>query len=162
MTLILITCILVYINCAGEKLYLPVATSISSLIKKTVEALEEKYAPLTLDQAKIEVPGLMWVSMQFCPKNPLSARSLNYTGKLNLVHKVQQRTLRATSIDSHYVAAAYKYMRSYGLWLHNLLVDVQSELSVISASCDDKCKVIPPIMYLRVCFNSHTSYFMTL
>ena len=59
------------------------------------------------------------------------------------MHKVQQRTLRATSADSHYVAAAYKYMRHYALWLHEQLVEVDSDLSVVSASCDDKCKVKP-------------------
>jgi hypothetical protein len=125
----------------GDKLYLPVATSIPNLIKMTVDALEAEHAPKTLEEVGIQVPGLMWVSVQFCPKNPLSTRALNYTGKLKLVHKVQQRTLRAASIDSHYVAAAYKYMRSYGLWLHNLLEDFNSDLCVISASCDDMCEV---------------------
>jgi hypothetical protein len=81
------------------------------------------------------------VSLQFCPKNPLSSSALNYTGSLELKHMVQQRKLRASSIDSHYVAAAYKYMRSYGLWLHEQIQEIDSSLSVISASCDDKCKV---------------------
>jgi hypothetical protein len=145
---------LMYGECTGNVLYLPVATSISNLIKKTVEALEAAHAPLTLEQARIDVPGLMWVSMQFCPKNPLSTRALSYTGKLNLVHKVQQRTLRAYSIDSHYVSAAYKYMRSFGLWLYQLLEDAHSDVSVISASCDDKCKVTPPSMCFYVCLYS--------
>jgi hypothetical protein len=121
---------------------MPVATSIADLIKKTVNALEIEHAPKTLEEVGIQVPGLMWMSVQFCAKNPLSSRALQYTGKLNLVHKVQQRTLRAWSVDSHYVAAAYKYMRSYALWLHNMLDDVNTDLTVISASCDDKCKVL--------------------
>jgi hypothetical protein len=37
----------------GDKLYLPVATSISNLIKKTVEALEVEHAPKTLEEAGI-------------------------------------------------------------------------------------------------------------
>ncbi len=127
----------------GDKLYLSVATSIADLIKKTVSALEDEQAPKTLEEVGIEVPGLMWVYIQFCAKNILSSRALNYTGKFKLVHKVQQRTLRAWSIDSHYVSAAYKYMRSYGIWLHNLLEDVHSDLTIVSASCDDKCKVAP-------------------
>jgi hypothetical protein len=61
---------------------------------------------------------------------------------LNLVHKLQQRTLKATSVDRHYVAAAYKYMRGYAVWLHELLVDAgDTTHQVIYASCDDKCKV---------------------
>jgi len=73
-------------------------------------------------------------------------RALDYTGALKLAHKVQQRTLRATNIDSHYVSTAYKYMRSYGLWLSELLDEARCfDMSVISASCDDnKCKVLPP------------------
>ncbi len=127
--------------CAWIKLFMPVATSIADLIKKTVAALEADHAPKTLEEVGIQVPGLMWVSVQFCAKNPLSSRALHYTGKLNLVHKVQQRTLRAYSIHSHYVSATYKYMRSYAMWLHGMLVDADSDLSVISTSCDDKCKV---------------------
>ena len=74
-----------------------------------------------------------------------AVRALEYIGALKLAHKVQQRTLRATSIDSHYVAAAYKYMRSYGFWLSELLDEARCfDMSVISASCDDKCKVLTP------------------
>ena len=73
----------------------------------------------------------------------MSAQALNYTGVLNLKHKVQQRTLRASSIDAHYVAAAYKYMRSYGLWLQEQLEEANNKFYVISASCDAKCKVPP-------------------
>ena len=119
---------------------MPVATFIADLIKKTVDALEADHAPKNLEEVGIRIPGHMWVSIQFCAKNPLSSRALQYTGKLNLlVHKVQQRTLKAQSIDSHFVLASYKYMRSYGVWLHGLLSDVDSELYVISTSCDDKC-----------------------
>jgi hypothetical protein len=88
---------------------MPVAVSIPHLIKKTVEALEAEHAPKSLKEAGIQVPSKMWVSFYFCPKNPLSAKSLNYTGKLELMQKVQQCILRATSIDAHYVAAAYVY-----------------------------------------------------
>jgi hypothetical protein len=146
-------------DCVGNKLYLPVATSISNLIKKTVEALEVEHAPLTLEQARIEVPGVMWVSMQFCPKNQLSTRAHSYTGKLNLMYKVHQRTLRAYSVDSHYVAAACKYVRSFGLWLHKLLENANNDVSITSASCDDKCKgMTTPTMCLYVGFISYTSW----
>ncbi len=120
---------------------MPVATSIADLTKKTVVALEADHAPKTLEEVGIQVPGLIWVIVRFCAKNPLSSRALHYAGKLNLVHTVQQRTLRAYTIDFHYVSTTYKYMRSYAMWLHGLLVDVDSDLSVISTSCDDKCKV---------------------
>jgi hypothetical protein len=94
---------------------MPVATSIAGIIKKTVAGLEADHAPKTLKEIGIEVPGLMWMSAQFFAKNALSSRALHYTGKLNLVHEVRQRTLKAYSIDSHYVSATYKYMRSYAM-----------------------------------------------
>jgi hypothetical protein len=122
-----------------------VATSIPSIIQKTAEALLLQHSPKTLEEAGVQVSSLTWVSLQFCAKNQLAGRALNYTCALKLAHKVQQRTLRATSIDSHYVSAAYKYMRSYGLWLSKLLDEARCfDMSVISASCDDKCKVLPP------------------
>jgi len=126
---------------------MPIATSVPNLIKITVAALETKHAPKTLEEAGIQCPSSSWVTLQFCPKNKRSARALNYTGALNLKHMVQQRTLRAASIDAHYVAAAYKYMRSYGLWLQEQLEEADCGLSVISASCDDKCKVITNARY---------------
>ena len=121
-------------------LYMPVATSIPNLVKSTTETLKDKHAfQNTLDEAGIQVSREMWVSIQFCAKNLTSTRDLLYTDKLNLVHKVQKRTLRATSVDSNYVAAAYKCMRNYGLWLSKLVISVNNNLSVIFASCDDKC-----------------------
>ncbi len=127
-------------------LYMHVATSVNNLIHITVAALEAKHTPKTLTEAGIEVPYRSWVSLQFSPKNPVSAQALNYTCVLNLKHKVQQRTLRASSIDAHYVADAYKYMRSYGLWLQEQLEEANNKSCVISASCDDKCKVPPRFM----------------
>ena len=95
----------------------------------------------------------------FFPKNPRFATSLNYTGALNLAHRVQQRTLRATSIDSHYVAASHKYMRSNGLWLHEQLVEARCDMSVISASCDDKCKVKPHLHSSLVNFSFSLTHY---
>ncbi len=127
--------------CLVNSLYMPVATYVPSLAKKTIDGLLQEHAPKTLEEAGIKVPSFTWVQLQFCAKNTRSSTSLIYTGALKVAHRVQQCTLRATSIDSHYVAAAYKYMRSYGLWLHELLVEARCDMSVISASCDDKCKV---------------------
>jgi hypothetical protein len=120
---------------------MPVATCIPDLMKMTMSALEAKHSPIILEEVGIQMQGEMWVSMQFCAKNLASAIGLNYTCALNLLHKVQQRTLRATSVDANYVAAAYKYIRSYGRCLHTLLEDAHSDFVVVSASCDDKFKV---------------------
>jgi len=58
-------------------LYMPVATSVKNLIQITVAALEAKHATKTLKEAGIEVPIRSWVSLQFSPKNPMSASALN-------------------------------------------------------------------------------------
>jgi hypothetical protein len=49
---------------------MPVVTFIADLIKKTVAALEADHAPKTLEEVGIQVPDLMWVSIQLCAKNP--------------------------------------------------------------------------------------------
>ena len=121
---------------------MPMATTIPNLIKITVDTLEIQHTPKTLEESGIQVPSLVRATLQLCAKNLLCSSVLNHTGALNLVHKVQQRTLRATSIDSHYVAVAYTYMRHYALWLHALSVDASGNLSVRSASCDDKYTVL--------------------
>ena len=133
-----------HVVAARDVLYMPVATYFPNLIKITVDALKAKHAQKTLEEARVQVPSPSWVYLQFSPKNRLSSNALNYTGALNLKHKVQQRTLRAHITDAHYVATAKKYMRSYGVWLHEQLREANRGLSVISASFDDKCKVLPP------------------
>ncbi len=117
----------------------------------TFTALELQYAPKTLEESVVHVPCLTWVTLQFCTKNETSSSALNYTGDLKSMHKVQQRTLRATSTDSHYVAAVYKYMRRYAMWLREQLVEVESDMSMISASCDDKCKVLSRFFFSGLC-----------
>ena len=139
----------------GNTLYMPVATSISNLIKPSVDALERVHASKTLEATCIEVPSLTWATLQFCAKNPLCSSSLIYTSALTLTHKVHQRVSRATSTDSYYVAAAYKYMRIYGLRIREQLIEADCDMSVISASCDDKCKVKPsPSKISHLCFPS--------
>ena len=120
--------------CSGNSLYMPGAASIPSFVKKTIDGLFEEHAPKTLEEIGIKVPSSTWVQLQFCAKSPRSTTSLNYKGDVKLAHRVQQSTLRTTTIDSHYVAATYKYMRSYELWLHEQLVEAICDMSVISAS----------------------------
>ena len=72
----------------GDKLYLPVATLIADLIKKTVYTMEAEYEPKTLEEVGIKLPGLMWVCVHCCSKNTLSLIALSYTGKFHLVHLV--------------------------------------------------------------------------
>lgn len=49
------------------------------------------------------------------------------------------RTLRATHMDSHYVAAMFKYMRAFGSKAAKLLA--RHGFSVLFGALDDKAKV---------------------
>ena len=54
----------------GEALFMPVATSIPNIIKITVDTLELQHVPKTFEESGIQVPSLVWVTLQFCAKNP--------------------------------------------------------------------------------------------
>jgi hypothetical protein len=50
----------------GDKLYMPVATSVPRLVKITIDALELEQYPVTLEESGIHVPSVSWVQLQFC------------------------------------------------------------------------------------------------
>jgi hypothetical protein len=62
-------------------------------------------------------------------------------GKLQIKHKVQVRTLRATHCDSHYCAALFKYVKGMVDKLAKVIQDVNPSMVVRFASMDDKAKV---------------------
>ncbi len=62
-------------------------------------------------------------------------------GKLQVKHKVQVRTLRATHSDSHYCATLFKYVKGIVDKLANVIQDVNPSMVVRFASMDDKAKV---------------------
>ncbi len=72
-------------------------------------------------------------------------RALDYTGALKLAHKVQQRTLRATNIDSHTCQPLTSKCGAMdcslaSCWMRH---GIPICMSVIFVVCDDKCKVLP-------------------
>ena len=73
---------------------MPVATSIPSLVKKTIDRLIEEHAPKTSEEIGIKFPSITCVQIQLYANNPRSTTSLNYTGALKLAHRVQQRTFK--------------------------------------------------------------------
>ncbi len=73
---------------AGDACFLPVAMSVRDLREQVIERLNEKY-PGGLDAAGIKMPTENWTAYQFSPKHHLHAASLDYTGALQIKHKVQ-------------------------------------------------------------------------
>ncbi|XP_013398537.1 uncharacterized protein LOC106165011 [Lingula anatina] len=62
-----------------------------------------------------EIPSASWVSLQFWPKNPFVDRAVRYTGRLNVKYMVQSRQLNHDHVDAHYVAAIFKYLKSFSV-----------------------------------------------
>ena len=89
---------------------MPVAIYVRDLRDQVVERLRDTHPDL--DAAGIKIPSDSWISYQFSPNILAShATSLQYTGALNIKHKVQSRTLRANHLNSHYVACLLKKER---------------------------------------------------
>ncbi len=141
---------------AGDACFLPVAMSVRDLKEQVIKKLNEKH-PDGLDAAEIKIPTESWISYQFSPKHPLHAASLHYTRALQIKHKVQARTLRATHLDSHYVASFFKRMKRLGVVAAQVIAkytydedDVSSP--VVFFSMDDKAKINVGEPHLAVSF----------
>lgn len=72
-------------------------------------------------------------------------------GRLNLKHKVQVRTLRATHPDSHYCSALLKYLKGLCLELAKAAVSTSPTMVVRYISMDDKAKVILWLLQIVCC-----------
>jgi len=94
-------------------MYQPVAMSIDDLIKQVTAKLPEG----------TRIPSNEWVRLQFSPKLANSNRALSHTGKFQMRHKVQLRSMRKAHPDSHYTAALFKYFREWTTKWHKKIGD---------------------------------------
>ena len=78
------------------------------------------------------IPSKSLVRLQFAPRNPYCHTALNFTSKIAVQYKVQQRQLRASHVDAHFCNAQFKYLK--------LRVIEQRDKAVLLC-CDDKAKV---------------------
>ena len=124
----------------GGALFLPFAISTVDLLRKVKEALEEDHHE-GLEEAGIKIPSCAWLEFQFAPINLGYKAALKHTGKLQVKHKVQVRTLRQTHVDSHYCAALFKYVKGMCLELAVAIRAANPTSVVRFASMDDKAKV---------------------
>jgi hypothetical protein len=90
--------------------------SITNLVKQTKIILQRHVVNGELDSFP-EVPSNQRVRLQFISNNAFRMAVTNFTGKLEVVHGIQTRTLRKEHPDQHWVNA---YTRYYLEWLVEL------------------------------------------
>ena len=80
------------------------------------------------------------------------------TAKLQIKHKLQVKTLRATHADSHYYCAAlFKYAKGVVMKLVKFISKAQPGMLVRFASMDDKAKVSKALILIN-CVKTCTEY----
>ena len=107
----------------GEVTYLPLAISISDLIRQIKERLPEG----------TKCPSESWVRLQFWPTNPYHTSAVNYTERFPVKYSVQQRLLRKKHIDSKYCAKILQYIKEMA---------VRFNTESLMLSLDDKCCIL--------------------
>ncbi len=109
-----------------------------------MERLKNEH-PGGLEAGGIFIPFDSRISYQFSPKYPSHAVGMDYTGALNIKHKVQSCTLRASHPDSHYVAYIFKMMKRLGVVVAQVIekftADDEEPAHVVFYSMDDKAKI---------------------
>ncbi len=132
-------------------------------VRDLSEQVEERHNnrhPEGLEAAGICAPCDYWISYQFSPKHPSHATSMNYTGALNIKHKVQSWTLRANYPDFHSFAFFFKMMKQIGIMaaqvIKNYTEDSEDPSHVVFYSMDDKAKISVGEPHLAVGFLSTT------
>ena len=111
-------------------MHMPLAISIRDLCDIILAKLHIKNGePLP---AEIYIPSYEWIRLQFWPTNSTTAKAMQYTGRYQVKFKVQGRLLRKKSVDAHYCAALFRYLREFS---------IQYRQYVCFISADDKHKV---------------------
>ena len=140
---------------AGDTCFIPIAISVRDLRELVVKRLTDKY-PAWLGATHIKIPSACWISYQFSPKHLSHDGSMQYTGALNIKHKVQARTLRAHHPDSHYVACWFKMTKRLGVVAAQIIEkytqEDEEEEAVVFYSMDDKAQVSVGEPHLAVSF----------
>ena len=129
---------------ACDACFLPVAMYVRDLREQVVERHTNRH-PQGLESFGVRIPSDSWISYQFSPKHPCHAATMQYTGALQIKHKVRSRTLRASHPDTHYVARIFKMMKGLGVVAAQLsqkfTEDDEDPAHVAFYSMDDKAKI---------------------
>ena len=104
--------------------HLPIAISISDLIKKVAEKLS----------SGTPIPSEPWVHFQFWPRNRFSEIAKHYNCRFDVKYKVQNRQLRKSHIDSRYCAVLLRYLKEMAVKFRDfaalLFLDDKSKIPI--------------------------------
>ena len=89
----------------------------------------------------VAVPGSQWDSLNLTPSDSTTMLAARYTGRLNVVFKLQKHSARSPHIDAHYVLAFQKYgCDCWVIFINDQLANSGNCIDMISA--DDRAPII--------------------
>jgi len=89
----------------------------------------------------VAVPGSQWDSLNLTPSDSTTMLAARYTGRLNVVFKLQKHSARSPHIDAHYGLALQKYGRDWFISINAQLANSGTRIDMFT-SADDKALII--------------------
>lgn len=120
---------------SSDVVYASSVVSIRDLIEQ-VARLFDKEVESGKRQSVPPIPSDEWVRLQFAPSNDLVTTAGKLTGRLNVIRKMQTRTLRKEHPDQHWNNSFTNYRLS---WVAELITLQQGSVEFLGQ--DDKCKI---------------------
>jgi hypothetical protein len=123
-------------------LYCSAVHSISNLVDRATNALEEDVEDGTIDFMP-PIPSHESVRLQFCPNDDMANKNAKATGRLGVIRKVQSRSLRHQHVDQHWVCALTRSLKEWIVAVKLLAIALNLWHLIVVFFCgqDDKCKV---------------------
>jgi hypothetical protein len=118
--------------------------SLQDLYERAVERLKRSVLASGNPMPPLPVSGSEWVRVQMCSSDPFASASSNLKGTVNVIRKIQTRTLRKQHQDAMYVNKLVKIMREWAVHLtldRAGKVDPKCTSQIAYLSLDDKTKV---------------------
>ena len=122
-----------------QVLYASKVVSIPDLITQAKSRLQDEVDNVGHSRTELPpIPNLEWVRLQFSPNSDVAASAAKLTGRLNIVRKVQTRTLRKEHQDQHWNSAFTRYHLEWVVEVKNCLRD---KAMIQFLGQDDKAKI---------------------
>ena len=75
---------------------------------------------LSKELPESEIPSFSWFKFQFWPKDLTTHSALNYTGRFPVKYMLQQRMVRKSHDDDHYMNAPFNYAQEYAINIRDI------------------------------------------
>ena len=79
-----------------------------------------KISYLSKELPESEIPSFSWFKFQFWPKDLTTHSALNYTGRFPVKYMLQQRMVRKSHDDDHYMNAPFNYAQEYAINIRDI------------------------------------------